>query len=102
MKITVFGKKRQTKEGRTFMSYVATLKKKDGEELTCGVKFRESCGAPDHTPIIIDVDKKACNLAKKKYGEAEDGTPLYSHTLWITEWLDTCEEYIDHSMDDFE
>lgn len=101
MELTIFGKKRQTKEGRSFMSYLTTLTKKDGEQITVGVKFRESCGVPDHLPIIIEVDKKACNLARNKYGEANDGSPLYSNTLWITEWMDTCKEYVDHSMDDF-
>ena len=67
MKVLVFGKKRQTKDGKTFTAYVSKLQKRDGSEITAGVKFREDCGAPklEETPCYIEVDKANANLDHK-------------------------------------
>lgn len=108
MKILVFAKKRQTKDGRSFTAYVTKLMKKDGEPITAGVKFREECGAPnaDDCPCYIEVDKRNCNFNTKdvqiKDPETGEETTAISHTLWISAWRMSDEEYVDHSMDDFE
>ena len=38
MEITIFAKKRLTKEGKPFFSFLSTLKKKDGTDLVCGTR----------------------------------------------------------------
>lgn len=103
MEISVFAKKRTTKEGKTFYSYLSRLTKKDGEELPVTVKFREeTCKAVPATdcPCNIVVDKAASSLSKSKY-ETEDGATAFSYTLWVGAW-EYGGEYVDHSLDDFE
>lgn len=102
MEITVFSKKRTTKEGKKFFSYLTTITDKNGEAFTCSVKFRESCGQPrgESCPVNIVVEKKACNLASKEI-LLDDGRTVVSRTLWISEWK-AGSEYVDHSLDDFD
>lgn len=108
MKVLVFAKKRQTKDGRNFTAYVTKLSRKDGTELTAGVKFREECGAPtaDECPCYVEVDKKNANLATRnreitdeETGEIKD---VVQYTLWVSAWERSNEVYVDHSLDDFE
>lgn len=108
MKVLVFPKKRTTKEGKAFTAYVTKMTKKDGTEVAMGVKFREECGAPktEDLPCYIIVDKLDANMSSRtrevvdtETGEVKDVT---SHTLWISKWTKSDEEYVDHSLDDFE
>lgn len=103
MKIAVFAKKRQTKDGKPFWGYIAKLKKKDGEELTVSVKFREDCGNPkaESCPCYIEVDKKSANLTAREVVNDEIGEIIISRTLWVSAWK-FAGEYVDHSLDDFE
>ena len=102
MKATIFAKKRQTREGKTFYTYLTTLTKKDGGTLTAAVKFRDECGAPkpEQCPVILEVDKSAANLSHKEVTQ-EDGNVFVSYTLWVSDWSLTDEKYVDHSLDDF-
>jgi len=108
MKALVFGKKRQTKEGKTFTAYVTKLTKKDGSELTASVRFREECGAPklEECPCYIEFDKKDANMSFKTMEVADNETgeikTVDSNTLWIQKWNMSAEKYVDHSLDDFE
>lgn len=108
MKVLIFAKKRQTKEGKAFTAYVTKMTKKDGSDLTASVKFREDCGAPkaDECPCYIIVDKLDANMSTKtrevvdsESGEIRDVT---NYTLWVSKWVKSDEEYVDHSLDDFE
>lgn len=107
MKILVFAKKRQTKEGKAFTAYVTKMAKKDGSELTAGVKFREECGSPkaDECPLYIEVDKKDANMATRTYECADPETgeikDVAQFTLWVSAWKKSPEKYVDHSLDDF-
>ena len=96
MKITVFSKKISSK----FTGYVTKLKKKDGTEIYCRVRFREGCSAPSVCPAIIEVEKDYANLVKKHYKNDDKEYDIY--TLWINNWETTLEKYVDHSLDDFE
>lgn len=107
MKVLVFAKKRQTKEGKQFTAYVSRLTKKDGEEITTGVKFREECGSPkaEECPCYIEIDKANANLTTKKMDvTTEDGEikEVESKTLWVSKWEMSKEKYVDTSLDDFE
>lgn len=110
MEITLFAKKRTTREGKVFYNFLSTLTRKDGSELLCTVKFRDDCGQPkpEACPMNILIEKGDCNLSTRKYtreatdpdtGEIrqEQGE---SYTLWVTAWAPG-SEYVDHSMDDF-
>ena len=100
--ITIFCKKRQSKDGKkTFNSYLTTLTKKDGTTQTVSVKFREEAGEPKEFPCNILVEKKNVNLHERKYRREDTGEEAIGHTLWVTEWKKG-SEYIDHSLDDFD
>jgi hypothetical protein len=105
MKLTIFAKKLTSKEGRPFYKYLTTLTKKDGDEVTCTVKFREDAGAPkgEECPMNILVDKTDCNYREKQQTyEDKDGNEeeFTSKTLWISAWTKG-EPYVDTSMDEF-
>ena len=100
MKITVFSKKISRHDGSKFTGYVTKLKKKDGAEIYCRVRFREGCSAPSVCPAIIEVKKDCATLVRKHY--TKDDKEYIICTLWITDWESTLEKYVDHSLDDFE
>ena len=104
MKVTVFAKKRTTKEGKTFYSYLTTLTKTDGTELTTAVKFHESAGnpRPEDCPMNIIIEKKDANLSCKKFVNPETGEAFDSYTLWVKKWTKSEELWVDDSLSDFE
>ncbi len=104
MKILLFAKKRETKEGKKFTSYIGTLEKKDGSEVVASVKFREECGNPkaEDLPAYLIVEKSDANLSPRKYADPETGEEKTAYTLWVSRWKMSEEKYVDHSLDDFE
>lgn len=102
MEITIYAKKRQTADGKSFYSFLSRLTKKDGEVITVTVKFRESCGIPDgkSCPMNIRFDRKDANYTVKAV-ELADGSPAESRILWISDWEEG-SPYVDNSMDEFE
>ena len=67
-------------------------------------KFREDCGQPkaEDCPMIIEFDKTDANIAERTYTREDTGDDAVAYTLWISNWKKSSEEYVDHSMDDFE
>lgn len=101
MKLTIFSKSMKSKEDRKFKVYLTRLKRKDGEEVPVRVSWAESVVIPSSFPCIIEVEKKNANLSQKKYKDLE-GNEGVSYTLWVNEYTLSKEEYVDHSLDDFE
>lgn len=103
MIIAVFAKRRQTKEGKVFYNYLATLKKKDGTDFPVRLFFREDCGAPkaDRCPMNIEVAKSDMNMTKREYIREDTGEVGISFQVWVSKWSEG-PEYVDHSMDEFE
>lgn len=106
MQITIFAKRRNTKEGKTFFQYIATLTRKDGTTETVRVAFRDADGdnkppKPDSCPRNIVFDKHDSNMATNKYTDTNTGEIKERKTLWLTNWSEG-EPYVDHSMDDYE
>ena len=103
MEIAIFAKQRKTKEGRSFVVYLSSLKKKTGEQIPCSVKFNQSCTAPDPAkcPMNIIVDHEHCNISKRHYLNEATGEIVDAHTLWVSQYAGG-SEYVDHSMDEFE
>lgn len=99
LNLTLFGKRRQSSDGKPFISYLATLTKKNGEELTVSVKFKTDVRPPE-CPANIVVDKSDANLAKRKYIDAKTGEEKDAYTLWVTKY-ENGEIYVDHSLDEF-
>ncbi len=105
MKITIFGKKRKTEDGKTFTTYSTKLKKKDGTEQYASVKFIEDSNRPkyDDLPLNIIIPKEGSSLGKRRW-ESEDGEKSgFNYTLFIEEWeVDFENPFVDHSLDDYE
>lgn len=100
LKITLFAKKRKTKEGKEFYNFITTLTRKDGSEVVAVVKFN-GCDAPKPSacPLNIEVPKERANLSLKTV-TADDGNVYERNTLWVKEY-EIGEAYVDHSLDEF-
>lgn len=103
MEITIYAKKRNTAEGKTFYNYLSTLTRKDGTNQTVSVKFRDECGnpRPEKCPMNIEFPKNAANLAISEFVREDTGEIGTSYTLWVTAWKEGTP-FVDHSLDDFE
>lgn len=101
MEISIFAKKRTTKEGKSFYQYISTLTKRDGTTNTVRVAFRD-CDPPkaDSCPRNIVVYRENSNLAVRRYTDPNTGEIKEASTLWVYHW-DEGSEYIDHSLDDY-
>lgn len=104
MKTTIFAKKKTSRDGKPFIAYVAKLRRTDGTELTASVRFREECGAPNANacPMNIEFPKDKANLSTETYTREDTGEDATAYKLWISDWKESPEKYVDHSLDDFE
>ena len=104
MVLTIFGKKRTSKDGREFATYFTKLTKKTGEQVTATVKFREECGAPSlkECPMNIIVERDKANFNEKGITYEKDGVEheAIERVLWVSAWTQG-EPYIDESLDEF-
>lgn len=105
MEITIFAKKRNTKEGKIFYQFLTTLTRKDGTTETMRVAFRDVDGntqpKPDSCPRNIQVERNDANVAISSYTDRETGEIKARKTLWICAWRDGTP-YVDHSLDDYD
>lgn len=95
--ITIYSKKRKTKDGKNFLQYLTKLEVKSGETITVGVKFKTDI--PKNFPVNIEVDRKTANMSPRRYTRS-DGTEATSVTLWIDKWTPADVEFSDHSLDE--
>lgn len=103
MEITIFAKRRQTNEGKTFFNYLSQLTNKSGEVIPVQVKFCDSCGQPrpEDCPCNIIVDKSDANMTTREYTDNATAEIRLARVLWVTKWAKG-SEYVDHSLDDFD
>ena len=104
MEITIFAKRRTSKDGKTFFNYLTTLTKKDGTTQTMRVAFRDTGSnpspKPESCPRNIEFDIKQANIATRTFADPNTGEQKISYTLWISEWKDGTP-YVDHSFDEY-
>nr|DAJ65524.1 MAG TPA: hypothetical protein [Caudoviricetes sp.] len=102
MFLTIFAKKRTSKENKSFYTYLTQLKKKDSEEsVTVQVKFPDDIKPnPLECPMNIEVEKKKANLQEKKVNT--DGGEIVSRTLWIKDYNVSENPYEDSSLDNYD
>ena len=102
MKITVYAKKRSTKDGKTFYTYISKLPKKDGSTVTASVMFPEdNKPKPDACPCNIEFKHENANLDRKT-DVAEDGNVYERNTLWLKKFEFSAEKFVDTSLNEFE
>lgn len=101
MEITIFAKRRTSKEGKQFFQYLTTLTKLDGTTETMRVCFR-NVDAPkaESCPRNIIVERDGTNIAIRHYKDAETGESRQNKTLWVSAW-ESGSEYVDHSLDEY-
>lgn len=101
MRLEVFGKQITNKDGKPFTTYLSRITNmKTGEIISVQIKFRTGVEVPKELPIVANIEKKNANLVKENW-ENEDGETGVKHVLWVSK-VSSYEEYIDHSLDDFE
>lgn len=101
MRLEVFGKTRLTKDGKPFTTYLSRITNmKTGEIIPVQVKFRTAVELPKDFPFVANIEKKNANLVKENW-EDENGETGVKHILWISA-VSSYEDYIDHTLDDFE
>lgn len=101
MRLEVFGKQRTTKDGKPFTTYLSRITNmKTGEIISVQIKFRTGVEVPKELPIIANIEKKNVNLVRENW-EDENGETGVKHVLWISA-VTSYEDYIDHTLDDFE
>lgn len=101
MEITVFAKKKKTKTGKDFFTYLTTLTKKDGEEEMIEVKFREECGVPKSFPVNLVIEKSDANISKKTVIREDNGEAFVRKMFWVSAWTEG-EPYVDTSLDEYD
>lgn len=101
MEISIFSKRRTSKEGKTFYQFLSTLEKADGTTDTVRVCFRNvDAPKPESCPRNIVVRKEDCNMATRRFTDPSTGEQKTGRTLWVTAW-EPGSEYIDHSLDEY-
>ena len=101
MRLEVFGKQRTNKDGKPFTTYLSRITNmKAGEVISIQIKFRTGVEVPKELPIVANIEKKNANLVKENW-ENEDGETGVKYILWVSA-VGSYEDYIDHSLDDFE
>ena len=101
MRLEVFGKQRTNKDGKPFIIYLSKITNmKTGEIIPVQIKFRTGVEVPKKLPIVLNIEKKNANLVKKDW-ENEKGETIVKHVLWVSA-VKSYEDYIDHTLDNFE
>ena len=105
MKITVFSRKAKTNDGRTFNVFVSSLTKNDGTSQYVTVRYSGKDKNKEFDsakcPYIIEFNKADANLASNSYEDKKTGEKRKNFTLWIKDYKESDEAYVDHSLDDF-
>lgn len=105
MEISIFAKKRNTKDGKIFYQFLTTLTRSDGTTETMRVAFRNIDGndmpKPESCPRNIRFNKTDANIATSVYTDNETGEIKQRKTLWVSRWEEGTP-YVDHSLDDYE
>lgn len=104
MKTTVFAKKIKTKDGKTFFNFVTTLEKKDGTKQYMKVMYsgkdKNKAFESDMCPLVIEFNRDDANISTETY-KSNEGEEKKRYTLWLKDYKESDEKFIDHSLDDF-
>ena len=105
MKITVFSRKAKTHDGRAFNVFVSSLTKNDGSNQYVTVRYsgkdKNKNFDSAKCPYIIEFNKEDANLATRTFTDKKTGETRKNFTLWIKDYTESPETYVDHSLDDF-
>lgn len=101
MELTIFAKRRQSKDGKQFFQYLTTLTRTDGTTETMRVCFRDVLAPKSEScPRNIIVSRDNSNISTRRYTDTKTGEIKEGKTLWVSAWEEG-SPYVDHSLDGY-
>ena len=104
MKTTIFAKRVKTHDGKTFVTIVTNLERKDGSRQYMRVMYsgkdKNKSFDSDACPLVIEFNREDANASTETYTDRA-GEERKSYTLWLKDYKVSDEKFVDHSLDDF-
>lgn len=104
MKTTIFAKRVKTRDGKTFVTFVTNLERKDGSRQYMRVMYsgkdRNKAFDSDVCPLVIEFNREDANTSTETYTD-KSGEERKSYTLWLKDYKVSDEKFVDHSLADF-
>ena len=104
MKTTIFAKRVKSHDGKSFVTFVTNLERKDGSMQYMRVMYsgkdRNKLFDSDVCPLVIEFKREDANVSAKTYTD-NSGEERKSYTLWLKDYKVSDEKFVDHSLDDF-
>ena len=104
MKTTIFAKRVKSHDGKSFVTFVTQLERKDGSKQYMRVMYsgkdRNKAFDTDVCPLVIEFDREDANVSAQTYTD-KSGEERKSYTLWLKDYRASAEKFVDHSLDDF-
>lgn len=104
MKTTIFAKRVKTREGKSFTKFVTSLEHKDGTRQYMNAMYsgddKNKKFDPADCPMVIEFERDKANVSTQTYID-KNGDVRKNYTLWIKDYRQTDEKYVDNSLDDY-
>lgn len=104
MKATIFAKRVKTHDGKSFVTFVTHLERKDGSKQYMRVMYygedRNKAFDTRICPLVIEFNREDANVSATAYTD-KSGEERKSYTLWLKDYKVFDEKFVDHSLDDF-
>ena len=104
MKTTIFAKRVKTHDGKSFVTFVTQLERKDGSKQYMKVMYtgtdKNKSFDSNTCPLVIEFNREDANVSTETYTD-KSGEERKSYTLWLKDYQVSDEKFVDHSLDDF-
>ena len=104
MKTTIFAKRVKSHDGKSFVTFVTQLERKDGSRQYMKVMYtgkdKNKSFDSDACPLVIEFNREDANASTETYTD-KSGEERKSYTLWLKDYQVSDEKFVDHSLDDF-
>lgn len=104
MKTTIFAKRVKSHDGKSFVTFVTQLERRDGSRQYMRVMYsgkdRTKVFDTDICPLVIEFNREDANVSAETYTD-KSGEERKSYTLWVKDYKVFDEKFVDHSLDDF-
>lgn len=104
MKTTIFAKRVKSHDGKSFVTFVTNLERKDGSKQYMRVMYsgkdRNKSFDPDFCPLMIEFNREDANVSSETYTD-KSGEERKSYTLWLKDYHVSDEKFVDHTLDEF-
>lgn len=104
MKTTIFAKRVKTHDGKSFVTFVTNLERKDGSRQYMRVMYsgkdRNKLFDSVVCPLVIEFNREDANVSTETYTD-KSGEERKSYILWVKDYKVSDNKFVDHSLDDF-